>query len=294
MGIQNFPAALQPIIQLGFLEREFETSLQSVLGYRMAAKREVFRSNIGETLTKTRPGLKAAVTCPMQASGNTNLDNGLTPTTWTVEQYTLTLAQYGDTIDLNLVTNKVGIVDQFLQNVKANAIQAAQSLDRLARNRLFAGYLGYNTRVRTTLGAPAATVNVDDITGFATVLVNGRPTPVSAANPLNVTVGSNVYTLTGVAADASNVSTANVFSDDPVSQNAPGISGTLTFSSNVTVADGTAGKCGRGDDRAGDPASAGASDGGGIALGRSLHHVDRARRRSLFAEERDPGDRRLL
>ena len=138
MGIQNFPAALQPIIQLGFLEREFETSLESVLGYRMAAKRELFRSNIGETLTKTRPGLKAAVTRPMQASGNTNLDNGLTPTTWTVEQYTLTLAQYGDTIDLNLVTNKVGIVDQFLQNVKANAIQAAQSLDRLARNRLFA------------------------------------------------------------------------------------------------------------------------------------------------------------
>ena len=102
MGIQNFPAALQPIIQLGFLEKEFETNLQSVLGYRMAAKREVFRTNIGETLTKTRPGLKAPVTRPLQASGNTNLDNGLTPTTWTVEQYTLTLAMYGDTINLNL------------------------------------------------------------------------------------------------------------------------------------------------------------------------------------------------
>ena len=84
-------------------------------------------------------------------------------------------------------------------------------------------------------------MNVDDITGFATVLVNGRPTPVSSANPLAVTVGSNVYSLIGVAADATNVSTANVFSDDPVSQNAPGISGTLTFASNVTVADGTAG-----------------------------------------------------
>ena len=29
MGIQNFPAALQPIIQQGFLEREFQEALRS-------------------------------------------------------------------------------------------------------------------------------------------------------------------------------------------------------------------------------------------------------------------------
>ena len=32
MGIQNFPLALQPIIQQGFLEREFEHALTSRLG----------------------------------------------------------------------------------------------------------------------------------------------------------------------------------------------------------------------------------------------------------------------
>jgi hypothetical protein len=230
MGIQNFPAALQPIIQIGFLETEFQKFLQSVLGYRQAAMRETFRVNIGETLTKTRPGLKAPTTTPLVTSSNTNLDNGLSPTTFTIEQYKLTLAMYGDSIDLNMVTNKVGIVDQFMHNVRVNAIQAAQSLDRIARNRLFAAYMGYNTRVRTTLGAPAATINVDDVTGFGTVLVNGVPTAVSATNPLAVTVGLNVYSLTSVAVDASNVSTA--FN---------GISGTLTFATNVTVADGTAG-----------------------------------------------------
>ena len=208
MGIQNFPASLQPIIQQGFLETTFEKFLQSALGYRMAAKREGFRTNIGETLTKTRPGLKAPVTTPLVASANTNLDNGLSPTTFTVEQFTLTLAMYGDSIDLNTVTNKVGIVDQFLQNVRVNAIQAGQSLDRIARNKLFAGFLGYNTRVRTTLGGAAATISVDDITGFATVLVNGKPTPVSSTNPLSVNVGSDNYSLTSVAADAVNVSTA--------------------------------------------------------------------------------------
>jgi len=47
---------------------------------------------------------------------------------------------YGDTIDLNTVTQKVGIKSQFMQNAKANGIQAAQSLDRIARNKLFAAY----------------------------------------------------------------------------------------------------------------------------------------------------------
>ncbi len=52
MGIQNFPAALQPIIQQGFLEREFEQALHSRLGYRAVADREEFAVGIGETLTK--------------------------------------------------------------------------------------------------------------------------------------------------------------------------------------------------------------------------------------------------
>jgi hypothetical protein len=100
--------------------------------------------------------------------------------------------------------------------------------------------------VRTTLGAPAATINVDDITGFENALTaNGTPTPVSATNPLAVTVGSNVYTLVSTAVDAANVSTiavafGNALPVQPASGAAPGRSGTLTFSGNVTVADGTA------------------------------------------------------
>ena len=39
MGIQNFPVSLQPIIQQGFLEREFQQALRSRLGYRACADR---------------------------------------------------------------------------------------------------------------------------------------------------------------------------------------------------------------------------------------------------------------
>ena len=230
MGIQNFPAALQPIIQQGYLEHRFEQALRAKLGYRAIADREDFTIGIGETLTKTRAGLLAAATTPLAPATNTNFDNGMSPDQYAVEQYTVTINAYGKTLDLNTVTSRVGIANQFVQNAYALGENAGRTLDTLAQNALFNVYLGGNTRVRTTLGAPATTVSVDDIRGFQIVFVNGVQTPVSAGNPLAVTVGADAYSAVGATADGSNVSTAP-----------GGISGTLTFSGNVTVADGTAG-----------------------------------------------------
>jgi hypothetical protein len=228
------PTALQNAIQTGFLETEFHSGLTSAIGYREIADREPVSINVGETVTKTRAGLKAPVTTPLTPSGNTNLDNGITASSQTIEQYVLGIDQYGDSIDLNVVTSQVGIANQFLLNARTNGVQARQSLDRIARNALFAGYLGGNTRVRTTLGAPALTINVDDVRGFEQVLgtssAAGKFVPVSATYTAPVLVGLNVYTLTGTARDGSNVSTTP-----------GGFSGTLTFSGNVTVADGTTG-----------------------------------------------------
>jgi hypothetical protein len=124
----------------------------------------------------------------------------------------------------------VGIASQFLQNAAVNGEQAARSLDELARNALFASYIGGNTRVRTTLGSPGPSVAVDDIRGFQTVFVNGVQTPVGGAASLAVAIAGNNYTLVGATPDASNGSWAP-----------GGISGVLTFSSNVSVADGTIG-----------------------------------------------------
>jgi hypothetical protein len=230
MGIQNFPLSLQPIIQEGFLEREFEQALNSRLGYRAVADREAFSVGIGETLTKTRAGLMPSVTTPLAPSTNTNLDNGLTPATWGVEQYTITIHHYAATIDLNMVTSRVGIASQFFQNARANGEQAARSLDELARNALFTPYFGGNTRIRTTLGAAGMTISVDDIRGFQVAFVNGVQTAIANSSGVTVVVGSEAYTLIGAIADAVNVSTAP-----------GGISGTLTFSTSVSVSDGTAG-----------------------------------------------------
>ena len=230
MGIQNFPAALQPIIQQGFLEREFEAALHSRLSYRMCADREEFSVGIGETLTKTRAGLKPSVTTPLAPATNTNLDNGLVPQSFSVEQYTISINHYAATTDLNMVTSRVGIASQFLLNAAINGEQAARSLDELARNALFGAYFGGNSRVRTTAGSAGPTVTLDDIRGFQYAMLNGVPTPVGAAATLVVTVGANAYTLIGATPDATNVSTTS-----------NGISGVLTFSGNVSVSDATAG-----------------------------------------------------
>ena len=230
MSISNFPAALQPIIQQGFLEREFQQALRSKVGYRACADREEFAVGIGETLTKTRAGLKPAVTTPVVTSANTSLDNGLTPGSWNVEQFTLTLNHYAATMDLNMVTSRVGIASQFLQNAYVNGEQAARSLDDLARNALFAAYFSGSTRVRVTLSSAGPALAVDDIRGFQTAFVNGMQQVVSLANPLIITIGSDAYTLIAASPDTTNVSTTP-----------GGQSGILTVSTNVSVADGVTG-----------------------------------------------------
>ena len=230
MGIQNFPLSLQPIIQQGFLEREFEHALTSRLGYRAIADRVDFAVGIGETLTKTRAGLKPSVTSPLIPATNTNLDNGLTPTSWGVEQYTITINHYASTSDLNMVTSRVGIQGQFLLNAYTNGEQAARSLDELARNALFAPYFGGNTRIRTTLASASPAVAVDDIRGFQTVFILGIQTAIANSPGLTATIGANAYNCIGANADTTNVSTTP-----------GGISGTLTFATSVSVADATAG-----------------------------------------------------
>lgn len=231
MSVNNLPSSLVSVIQTGYLERAFGKPLRAKLGFRAIADREPFLAGIGETITKTRTGLLPAVVTPMSPAANADITSGLTPQNYGVEQYVLGINQYAANMMLNVATARVAIADLFLRNAMALGEQAIRSVDTLAANALFAAYLGGNTRVRTTLGSAGATISVDDIRGFMSTWNSaGQVVPVSSSNPINVVVGSNVYSLTGYAADGTNVSTAP-----------GGISGTLTFGASVTVADGTAG-----------------------------------------------------
>ena len=230
MSINNLPAALQIAIQQNWLERAFQEGLRSKLIYAEIADEEDFPTKVGETVTKTRRGLKIPTTTPINPSTNTNFDNGLTPSEFSLEQYTMTMDMYGDTSNLNDVTSRVNIVPLFMQYQEVNGIQAAQSIDRLCRNAIFNTYNGGNTWVTATLGAPGTTIAVDDIRKFNEIAVNGVMIPVSITHPRQVLVGSAYYNLISVAADVVNTSLLAAQG---------GISGTLTFSGNVAVIDGT-------------------------------------------------------
>lgn len=244
--ITNLPASIQVAIQQGFLEREFRDPLVAKLAFRSVADRERFPNAVGESYMKTRTGLLPTVTTPFNTPANTDLDNGLTDQNIVVEQYLMTLKQYAGTMSLNLINAPVAIADLYLQYAKTLGEQAARSIEQLARDALYNTFMGQNTFVKTTLGSPGTTVAVDDIRGFGVSWdANKVPTTVSSSNPLSVTfvvagaysdgtastnTTGGTYNCIGVTADGTNVSTVP-----------GGISGTLTFSSNVTVADATAG-----------------------------------------------------
>jgi len=224
-NFETLPAQLQAMVQQGMLEREFEEGLDSILAYRRLALPETVPNRIGETLTRTRTGRKVPVTTPLNPSSNTGLDNGLTPSDATLEQYVFSMFQYGDTTDVDLLGDLTSIANNLIRVARNNGVQAAQSMERIARKKIYTSYMGGNTYVRTDLGAGSTTTaHVDDISGFLYVLVNGVPTGISSANPISVTEKSvsagvnQVLTVTAAVADATNHS-----------QRPDGVSGMLTF-----------------------------------------------------------------
>ena len=244
MAISNFPPVLQPLIQQGWLDHAVTQALRSRLAYRQVADREGVMTGIGESVTKTRMGLLPSATTPINVtavnplSGTAaKLDSGLTPVVQGIEQYTLAMNEYGSTLDLNVKTSQVGITNRFIQNAKAQAEQAARTMDELARNALFNAYLGGNTFVRTAASS-STSLAVDDVRGFLTVPVNGVQMTVSASTPLPIVIAGAAASVVGVAVDGTNASiTLGGLNGQP---GLAGMSGVLTLASAVTAAAGSA------------------------------------------------------
>lgn len=129
MSIDNFPAALQPIIRQGYLTREFEHALLSRIGYDAVADVIDVAGGIGEPQQHSRKGLQ-------RGGGNA------------AEFFTMIPNHYAATTDLNMVTSRVGIASQLLLNAAINAEQAARTLDELARNAIWRAYNNSVTTLR--------------------------------------------------------------------------------------------------------------------------------------------------
>jgi hypothetical protein len=175
------------IVQDGLLERAFADALRPKFLFRADMAREEWGGNVGDSRLNTRRGIIKPKPKPL----NPRTDPAASTVSY--EQWETFIEQYGDSVDSDLPTNAVAAASTLDSDVHALGISAGQTLNHVARNKLYTAYLGGQTTVDDAGGpfivAPAASqdVHVRNINGFTqTPILSGRPTPVSAANPIAV------------------------------------------------------------------------------------------------------------
>ena len=213
----TLPAAIQAAMQNGLLDRTFQEALRPEFIFPAIADPEPWQGGLGDTKTMTRKGLIAPDTTPITGSDPSTGSYG-------IEQWSVTMDQYGKSIDTNLLNSRMMLASKYLADVQTLGIHAGQTLNRIARDKLYGGYAGGRTWV-TTAGASDTAMIVDSVTGFTKVLVNGVPVAVSASNPLTVSIAGVANTVTGVNVGTKTLTLgtarADVVGDSVVAVNAP-------------------------------------------------------------------------
>ena len=210
LALVGIPAEITNLLQDRTLERVFHDALYPRLLFRAEARPEVWMANLGEQQIFTRTGLMPVRTAAIVPGQDP------VPQTYATEQWEAFASQHTDTIDTNMPSSYVTLASTFMRNTQQLGLNAGQTLNRLARNPLYAAYLGGEAMVDVATGGASLTLHVNTLNGFTQQLQLGRLSPVSAANPLAVTFSTAEPDNTVVAA----------VPDDPA---IPLGGGTLTF-----------------------------------------------------------------
>lgn len=181
---------VRALVQQNLLERAFHDALFPRLLYRGEAVPVLWPENMGDTIVQTGAGLIAPNMQPL-VPGQDPL-----PVSYQAEQWTGQLQQYAGTIDTPMPTSIVAIANIFYRNAQQLGLMAGQTLNRIARNRLYNAGLAGST-VATGSGSSSTSIHVARINGFTTArrpdLSAGSPVlyqAVSTSNPLPVLVGA--------------------------------------------------------------------------------------------------------
>ncbi len=179
--LQGVPSQIVNLIQDRTLERVFHDSLYPRLIFRGEASPELWLANIGDRQVFTRAGLMPVVIDPLVPGQDP------TPGSYSTEQWEAEARQLGNTIPTHMPSSYVSIASLFIRNTASLGLNAAQSMDRLARNALFVPYLAGETMLTAAGVAAATSIQVSTLNGFTQFLQNGRLSPVGAGNPLPIT-----------------------------------------------------------------------------------------------------------
>lgn len=205
------PPAVQELEQSGALERAFHDALFPNLAYRAEAMAEEWPANTGQQILQTRPGLLAPKVKPLQPGQDPQ------PSQLIYEQWSMTLAQFGDAIDTHMPTAITANANLFLRNIHQLGMGAGQTINRVARNQLFQAYLSGNSVTTASNLTSDTQIHVSSVNGFTSVIqmgTNVAPKPVSPASPLAIKIGVGSGTVS-----------ANVVGytlDNPSDPNSPG------------------------------------------------------------------------
>lgn len=206
--LQGVPSQITNLIQDRTLQRVIHDALFPNLVFRGEASPELWVANIGDTQVFTRRGLMPVVIDPLVPGQDP------TPGSYETEQWECQAKQLGNTIPTHMPSSYVTLASLFISNTQALGMNAAQSMDRLARNALFVPYLAGEASVRVAGTISSTQLSISTLNGFTQKLQNGRLLPVSASNPLPITfsaVGEPANTVIGY------------IPDDPAKPYGPGI-----------------------------------------------------------------------
>jgi len=221
--------AVRALVQDNLLERAFKDALFPRLLYRGEATPVPWAANVGDSQYFTATGLMP-VTCEPLLPGQDPI-----PTTYPVEQWQAQLQQYAGTVDTHMPTSMVAIANLFLRNAHTLGLQAAMTINRIVRDRMYnAAESGWT--VADGAQAAVSVLRVKRLNGLTRARRPDLPAGsavryelVSSTNPLGVTIFDN----TGPAAV-----TRSIIGFTPDTAGDEIGPGTITLSGgNVTVSD---------------------------------------------------------
>lgn len=182
---------IRALVQENILERAFHDALFPRILFRGEATPQLWPANVGDTMVFTGVGLIKPKMRPLAPGTDPAVS------TYQEEQWTAMLNQYADTIDTHMPTSIVAIANLFLRNAHQLGMSAAQSMNRIPRNRMYNAALSGWT---VADGGPQSgtALRVKRLNGFTRArrpdLALGSPVrfdTVSTNNKLAITVYDN-------------------------------------------------------------------------------------------------------
>jgi hypothetical protein len=217
---------VRALVQENLLQRAFHDSLFPRMLFRGEAEVSEWNGNLGDTMIFSGVGLM-----PKSAKPLAPTEDPL-PQSFSAEQWAAQLNLYAGTIDTHMPTSANAIADLFLRNAQQLGLMAAQSVNTLARDRMFNAALSGTTvhdSASPVTGTSIAVKRLNGLTKARRPGVSGasqvRFEAVSPGNPLPVLLwDGSAYVSRNI------VGYTSVVAGDEVGP------GTITLSASATVA----------------------------------------------------------